>query len=495
MSGTRTRTGPDPAVRGRLSRSGAPAPSRRWAALVFVALAQMMIALDATIVTIALPSAQVALRFTDADRQWVVTAYTLAFGGLLLLGGRVADHAGRRRAFLISLAGFAGASALGGVAGTLGMLVAARALQGASAALMAPAVLALLTTMFVEPRERARAFAVFGGIAGAGGAVGLLLGGVLTAYLGWRWCLYVNVPVAVATALGGRLTIPDTRTDHRPRLDLAGAVLATGALVALVAGCAQTANHGWDSAPVLAPLLSAAALLALFVLRESRASSPLLPPRILADRNRAGAYLSVAFAVAGMLGLFLFLTYYLQVVLGYSALRAGLAFLPLSAAVLASSQAVSRALPRVPPRALIVPGLLVAAAAMVMVSRLTMASGYLTGVLPAEIVLGLGIGCVFVPAMSTATQRVPPRDAGVAAAVVNTAQQVGGSIGVAVLNTVAATATAGYLAAHPSAGAAHLGGLLHGYTVAAGYAAGLLTVAAMLAAALINAPAPQPRAG
>jgi EmrB/QacA subfamily drug resistance transporter len=493
MTAARPRTGADSSGV-EPGKGGAPAATRRWAALVFIALAQLMIALDATIVNIALPSAQAALRFTDTDRQWVVTAYTLAFGGLLLLGGRVADRMGRRSAFLVGLGGFAGASALGGVAGSLAMLAAARALQGASAALLAPTVLALLATTFTEPRERGRAFAIFGGIAGAGGAVGLLLGGLLTEYLGWRWCLYVNVPVAVATALGAWLTIAAVPAGRRARLDVAGALLATGALVALVLGCAQTAHHEWGSVPVLGPLLSAAVLLAVFVRRESRASDPLLPARLLADRSRLGAYVSVAFAVAGMLSLFLFLTYDLQVVLGYPALRAGLAFLPLSAAVLVSSQAVARALPHLPPRAPIVAGLLVAAAAMVMLSRLTVAGGYLTGVLPAEIVLGLGIGCVFVPAMSTATQGVPPRDAGAAAAVVNTAQQVGGSLGVAVLNTVAATATAGYLVTHPPPGAAaHLGALLHGYSVAAACAAGALTLAALIAIVLIDAPAPQPR--
>ena len=472
---------------------GASAPSGRWGALVFIALAQLMIALDATIMNVALPSAQSALRFTDADRQWVITAYTLAFGGLLLLGGRIADYAGRKRTFLIGLGGFAAASAVGGVADSLGMLIAARALQGAFGALLAPTVLALLTILFVEPRERARAFAIFGGIAGGGGTVGLLLGGLLTEYLDWRWCLYVNVPVAIAAALGGWLTLVDTRTGRRPRLDALGALLASGALVAVVYGCAQTAAYGWGSAPVVGLLVAGVVLLGLFGLRESWVRDPLLPLRILRDRNRAGAYLSVAFAVAGMLALFLFLTYYLQVVLAYTPLRAGLAFLPLSAAVLVSSQAISGRLPRVRPRVLIVPGLLVAAAAMIMVSRLTVASEYVTSLLPAEIMLGLGMGCVFVPAMSTATQRVAPRDTGVAAAVVNTAQQVGGSIGVASLNTIAAAATAGYLSAHPLGPLTRTEGIVHGYTVAATWAAGILIAAALLAAVLINAPAQHSR--
>jgi EmrB/QacA subfamily drug resistance transporter len=458
---------------------------------MFAALAQLMIALDATIMNIALPSAQHALGFSDATRQWVITAYALTFGGLLLLGGRIADRFGRRPAFLVGLAGFAAASALGGAAANLGMLIAARALQGAFAAVLAPTILSTLAVTFTQPRERAKAFAVFGAIAGSGGALGLVLGGLLADGLSWRWCLYVNLPIGVVAAVGGALLLADGRSGHRPRLDLPGALLVTGGLAAVVYACGQASTRGWGSAGVLGPLTGGAALLAVFVMLEAQVTDPLLPLRVLRDRNRAGADLSVAFAVAGMLGLFLFLTYYLQVVLGYSPVKTGLAFLPLSAAVFLGSQTVAaRLLPRVPPRALIVPGLTVAAVSMFLLTRLTIETAYATGVLPAEILLGFGMGCVFVPAISTATQRIDRRDAGVASAVVNASMQVGGSIGIALLNTLAGGATLRYLASHPHTALAGSQALVHGYTVAAAWACGILAAGAVLAAVLINAPAP-----
>ena len=476
------------------TRGGAVAQPRRWLALVFLSLGQLIIALDATVMNIALPSAQADLGFSDADRQWVITAYTLAFGGLLLLGGRLADLVGRRRAFVVGLLGFAAASAVGGAAMGLPMLIAARATQGACAALLAPTVLSALAVTFSEVGERAKAFAVFGAIAGGGGAIGLVLGGVLTDNLGWRWCLYVNVPIAVAAATGGWLLLTGARGARNRRLDAPGALLVTSAMVAVVYGCTRATSDGWGSPWAVGLFVAAALLLALFVLWESRVDSPLLPLRILHDRNRAGAYLSVASAVAGLSSLFLLLTYYLQVVLGYSPTRAGLAFLPLSAAVFLSSQAIAaRLLPRVAPRLLIVPGLLLGAAAMAALIGLPVEGGYLTRVLPAEILLGLGMGCVFVPAISLATQRVDQRDAGVAAAVVNTSQQVGASIGVAALNTAAASATVAFLAAHPDGTANHVAALVHGYRIAAASAAGLLVAAALAGAALINATAaPRP---
>ncbi|GAA5165899.1 MFS transporter [Pseudonocardia eucalypti] len=480
----------------------------RWSALAVVSLAQLMIALDATVMNVALPSVQHALGLSDGDRQWVITAYTLAFGGLLLLGGRLTDRLGQARAFLAGLAGFAAASAAGGLATGLVPLALARAAQGASAALLAPSALALVSVTFTAPRDRAKAFALFGAIAGSGGAVGLLLGGVLVGQLGWRACLFVTVPVAVVAALGTRY-LP-SGPPFRPRmapggpgagldppgvgldrpgagsdppgagLDLPGAALVTAGLAGLVAGCSGAAGQGWASGWTLGPLGAGLALIALFGWCEARAARPLLPPRLLADRARVGACLAVAFAVAGMLGVFLFLSYYLQVVLGYSPVRTGLAFLPLSLAVFGSAQLVAaRLLPRCPARALIVPGLLAAAAAMGLLTRLTPESGYASLVLPAEILLGVGLGCVFTPAISSATARVDRADAGIAAAVVNTAQQVGGSVGLALLNTVAAGAAAGYPAARTVA-------LVHGYTTAAAVAAGLLLAGAALAAFLIT---------
>ncbi|MFI6326290.1 MFS transporter [Nonomuraea sp. NPDC050556] len=457
--------------------------SRRWSALVFIALAQLMVALDATIVNIALPSAQADLGISDADRQWVVTAYTLAFGGLLLLGGRVADLAGRYNVFLVGLVGFAVASALGGAAGSLWMLVAARALQGAFAAVLAPTALSLLAVTFTDARERARAFSVYGAIAGSGAAVGLILGGLLAQNLSWRWCLYVNVPIAVVAVVGAALLLTPS-PPIRASLDVVGALLATGGLVALVYACTLVVGRGVASPAVLGWGLAGLVLLGLFVWRQARASSPLLPLHILRDRSRAGAYLAVALTVAGMFGVFLFLTYYFQVVLHYSPVVAGLAFLPMSAAVMLSATLIAgRLLPKVPPRLLMAPGLLVAAGAMAWLTQLGPGSGYASLVLPAEILLGLGMGVVFTPAFSLATQHVSPRDAGVASAVVNAANQVGGSLGLALLNTVAADATA----SHPGPNS-----LVYGFAVASGWGATLLAAAALIATLMISEPPPAP---
>jgi EmrB/QacA subfamily drug resistance transporter len=469
----------------------APVAARRWLPLVIVALAQLMIALDATIVNIALPSAQHALHIADADRQLVITAYTLAFGGLLLLGGRIADYLGRKRAFLAGLVGFAAASALGGAATNLGTLLVGRALQGAFAAVLAPTALSLLAVTFTDPAERARAFAVYGAIAGSGGAAGLLLGGVVTEYLAWRWCLYVNVPIAIAAVAGASVALPDVRPAGRPRLDIPGVLLATGSLTAVVYACSQAVSHGWGARTVAGLLAAGAVLLTLFVVQESRSANPLLPLRIVASRNRGGAYLATALAVVGMFAMFLALTYDFQVVLRYSPVRAGLAFLPMSAAVMAGSTGIaSRLLPRVPPRALIAPGLLAAAAACAWLTRLHPGSAYLTHALPAEVLAGLGMGLAFVPAFSLATQGVAPREAGIASAMVNAANQVGGSVGTAVLNTIAASATAGYLAAHAGGPATAALALLHGFSVAIGWGAGILAAAALIAAVLIDAGRP-----
>jgi EmrB/QacA subfamily drug resistance transporter len=475
----------------RTDATTGPSDRRRWIALTVVALAQLMAALDATIVTIALPSAQRALGASDAERQWVITAYTLAFGGLLLLGGRLADAFGRKRTFLWALAGFAVASALGGAAPSFVVLLGARALQGAFAALLTPTALSLLAVTFTEPRERARAFAVYGSIAGSGGAIGLLLGGLLTQYLNWRWCLYVNVPIAIAAGLGGWRGLAGSRGMASRVFDIPGVVLATGGLVALVYACTRAVSEGWGSSTAIGLLLVSALLLVLFAAREARTPDPLLPPRIVLDRNRGGAYLAVAFAIAAMFGAFLFLTYYLQVVLHYTPVWAGLAFLPMTVASQAGSWGIASVLmPRIPARAIMAPGALVAAAGMLILTQIQAGSGYLTLVLPAEILLGVGIACTMVPAFSVATLGVDPRQAGVAAATVNAASQVGGSLGTAVLNTIAASATAAYLAAHHPTASLVSQGLVHGYSLATAWAAGFLVVGALVTALFINAPSP-----
>ena len=461
---------------------------RRWVALAFIAVAQLMIALDATIVSIALPSAQAALGASDADRQWVVTAYTLAFGGLLLLGGRIADYLGRKRAFMIGLAGFALASVAGGAAPNFAALVAARAAQGAFAALLAPTALALLATSFTQARERATAFAVYGSIAGSGAAIGMLLGGALTQYLSWRWCLYVNLPIAVVAAIGGWIVLPASSDRGRPSLDVPGVVLAGAGLVSLVYGTTEAVRSGWSSATVIALLAASAVLLVLFVLREARTPSPLLPLRIVTDRNRGGAYLAVGLALAGMFGAYLFLTYDFQVVMHYTPLQAGLAFLPITVASQAGSWLIARRLmPLTPPRALMAPGALVAAAGLVLLTQLHAGSSFVSVVLPAELLLGLGLSTAMVPAFSVATHGVDPREAGVASATVNAAQQVGASLGVAVLNTIAASATAAYLGPRTEA-------VLHGFAQATGWGAAIMVLSAVVAALLIRAPRPSPQA-
>jgi EmrB/QacA subfamily drug resistance transporter len=471
------------------TNSSEPTP-RRWTSLAFVALAQLMVALDATIVSIALPSAQAGLHASDADRQWVITAYTLSFGGLLLLGGRFADFFGRKRAFLVGLTGFALASALGGSAPNFAILVGARALQGAFGALLAPTALALLAITFTEPRERAKAFAVYGAIAGSGAAAGMLLGGVLTQYLTWRWCLYVNIPIAVVAGIGGWLVLRDSRAVAKPRFDVLGVVLASGGLVALVYGCTLAVSKGWRSTEVVSLLVASIVLLALFVAWEARATNPLLPLRIVWDRNRGGAYLAVALGIAGMFGAFLFLTYYLQVVLRFTPVQAGLAFLPMTLASQAGSWLIAaRLMPRLPARALMAPGAVVAAAGMALLTQLQPDTNYLTLVLPAELLLGLGTSCVMVPAFSIGTLGVDRREAGIAAATVGTFQQIGGSLGVAVLNTIAASATAAYLAVSSN----HLlrvQAIVHGYSVATSWGVAILIVGAVVAAVLINAGKP-----
>ncbi|HEY0539452.1 MAG TPA: MFS transporter [Actinoallomurus sp.] len=471
----------------RASAANEPAGRRRRLALVFICLAQLMIVLDATIVNIALPSAQRDLGVSDADRQWIITAYTLAFGGLLLLGGRIADYTGRRRAFLIGLFGFAGASALGGAAPGFGVLLAARACQGVFGALLAPSALSLLAVTFTRPAERAKAFGVFGAIAAGGGAIGLILGGLLTEYLDWRWCLYVNVPIAVICAFGWYVLPADRRSGGRTRFDIPGVILAVCGLVAVVYGCSRAESDGWSSVPVVGLLAGGVVLLGIFAVVESHVAYPLLPLRVVLDRTRGSAYFGVAVAIIAMFGTLLLLTYYLQVVKGYSPVRTGVAFLPLTAAVLVSAGGfASRLLPRVPPRVLMAPGLLVAAAGLAWLVRLDAGVSYAAGVLPAQILVGLGMGVVMAPAMNYATHEVSSRDSGVASATANTAQQIGGSIGVAVLNTVATSATAGYLAGHGKNPRVLKEGLAHGFTRGFATAAVILAVAAVIIAVLMN---------
>ncbi len=476
--------------------SASPPDSRRWKALTFIAIAQLMVVLDATIVNIALPSAQADLGISAGNKQWVITAYALAFGGLLLFGGRVADLWGRKRTFVTGLIGFAAASALGGAATNPAMLFGSRALQGAFGALLAPAALSLLAVMFTEGKERAKAFGIYGAIAGGGGAIGMILGGVLTEYLDWRWTFFVNIPFAAVAAIGALAVIhePKSARNHSS-LDIPGVLLATLGLVSLVYGFTRAESDGWSDGGTIGLFVATVVLLGSFVAVESRVRAPLLPLRVVADRNRGGVYLSLGLAIIAMFGLFLFLTYYLQIVKGYSPVKAGIAFLPMIAGMITgSTQIGARLMTRVRPRLLMGPGFLVAALGMLLLTQLQTDSSYVALILPAQLLLGLGMGTAFMPAMSLATIGVNPQDSGVASAMVNTSQQVGGAIGTALLNTIAASATTAYVGQHLAAAGSspqaqqlvRLQGMVDGYTTAIWWAVGILLLSATLAATLIT---------
>ena len=464
----------------------AAGPARRWWILGVVGLAQLMVVLDATIVNIALPSAQRDLGFSNADRQWVVTAYSLAFGGLLLLGGRLSDLVGRRRMLIIGLVGFAAASALGGAATSFAMLVIGRGAQGAFGAMLAPAALSTLTVTFTDPAERGRAFGVYGAIAGAGGAVGLLLGGVLTEYLSWRWCLYVNVVLAVVAVAGAvRLMATHPRDPGRAHR-LAGNGPGVAGLVAVVYGLSEADTAGWGAPATVALLVAGVVLLAVFVLVERRVAHPLLPLRIVLNRFRGGAYLAIGLSAIGVFGIFLFLTYYLQLTLAYSPVKSGLAFLPMIAAIVAASTTSSGVLmPRVGPRPLIPVGLLLAGGLALLATQLGLRTSYPGQILPALLLVGAGLGVVFGCALNTATYGTGAADAGVAAALVNTNQQVGGSIGTALLNTLAASALTSYVLAHGRGPLVLAQAAVHSYVVGFWVSAAILAGSAVVCALVL----------
>jgi EmrB/QacA subfamily drug resistance transporter len=467
-----------------------PTPDRRrWLILVTVGLAQLMVVLDATIVNIALPSAQRDLGFTTVDRQWVVTAYALAFGSLLLFGGRLGDLIGRKITFLAGAIGFAAASAAGGAATSFGMLIAARACQGAFGALLAPAALSILSTTFSDPRERGKAFGVYGAIVGAGGAIGLVLGGVLTEYLSWRWCLYVNLVFAGLAATGAVTLLQRQASRGRSRLDLPGVALVSASMFCLVYGFSNAATHSWHTPSTYGFLTAGVALLAVFALWQARAASPLLPPRVVLDRNRGAAYLAVLITGAGMFGIFLFLIYYLQQTLGYSPVVSGVAFLPMIAMVVLSANLSNVVLlPRVGPRPLVTAGMLLAAGSLVWLTRIGLHSGYASAVLGPLMVAGLGFGFTIAPSMNTGTFGVEPQDAGVASATLNTGQQIGGSIGTALLNTIFASAVAHYLASHLSPATlvhGHPAPLVIGMSLVHGYTTGFWVGAAIFGAGAV----------
>jgi EmrB/QacA subfamily drug resistance transporter len=446
---------------------------RRWWALATVATAQLLIGLDSTIMNIALPSAQRSLDMSDPARQWVITIFALGYGGLLLLGGRLSDLFGRRRTLMIGLAGFALASALGGAAVDPAMLLTARALQGIFGALVTPSVLGTLAVSFPLPAERGKAFGIYGTVLGSASGLGVALGGVLTEYLDWRWCMYVNLPIAVAAGAGVLYAVRPVPRATGIRIDVTGALLATTGLMALVFGFARAEPDGWGAPTTAGALVTGVLVLIAFVRVQRRSAGPLLPLRVVLDRRRGGSYLAVFSLAIGMFAALFFLTFYLQDVLGYSPVMAGLGFLPLTGGLMLGVRLVSPLIARTPVRLLLAPGLLTIAAGLALLGLVQAGSGYWLHVLPVFALVGLGTGWVLVTANSTATLDAGA-DTATAGAMVQTSQQIGGSLGTALLSTIAGTSAAAYLHAHPAAATA---ATVHGFNVAGLAAAGFLVLA------------------
>jgi EmrB/QacA subfamily drug resistance transporter len=470
--------------------------TRRWMVLAVLGTAQLMVVLDATVVNIALPSAQKALQFGNHDRQWVITAYALAFGSLLLLGGRLSDWFGRKWTLIVGLTGFAAASAVGGAAQSFGMLVAARAVQGAFAAILAPAALSILTTTFIDPAERAKAFGIFAAIAGSGSSIGLLLGGVLTQSLSWRYCMYVNLVFAAVAVGGALILVRNSRPDRRPRLDIPGTLAVSSGLFALVYGFAHAQTATWGSRPTIGMLAAGVVLLAAFALLEARTKTPLLPPRVIANRNRGASFLSIGIAGGAIFAVILFLTYYMQQSRAFSPITTGLAFLPMTATIMiAAILGLTKLQERFGPRPLIAAGMTLGALGMLCLTELRVNSSYAGNILPALVLIGAGLGLVFSTSISNATLGVEPDDAGVASATVNASQQVGGSLGTALLSAIAASATAHYLAGAHRVPDLIAPATVHGYAVGFSWAAGIFAVSAVVCATLFScrARASEPR--
>ncbi|AWB94995.1 MFS transporter [Agromyces badenianii] len=458
--------------------------SRRWWVLVILALTQLIVVLDGTIVNIALPEAQRALGLTDVERQWVVTAYALAFGALLLFGGRIADYWGRKRTYLVGMVGFGAASAIGGIAQTGGELILARGLQGVFAAMMAPAALALLTVAFPGGRDRNTAFAVFGSVAGAGAGVGLVLGGLLTEFVDWRWCLLVNVPIVVVGIIAGMLLVTESKAEGDNRYDWLGVITVALGLGSLVYGF-TLAEESWVSLGTIGFIVGGILLLTLFVWIESRVAQPLLPLRIVLDRVRGGAFLLQAIAGSVMIGATVYLTFHLQIVLGFSPLMAGLASLPLTIVISLVAPLATRFLSRVGARPLMIGGPLFAAAGLFFLSFITVGGNYLVQVLPALVLLGIGMAMLFVPMQNLALAGVAPHDAGAASATANAAMQIGGSLGLSIFTTAYAAAAGGVVVA---GSASQLESFVSGYSAAFVAAGVAMLIGCVLAIVLIRTP-------
>jgi EmrB/QacA subfamily drug resistance transporter len=458
----------------------------RWAVLALLGVAQLMVILDATIVTIALPSAQKALGFSTESRQWIVTAYAVSFGSLLLLGGKLGDLFGRKWTLIVGLVGFSVASAIGGLAQSFGVLVTARTLQGVFGALLAPSALGLLTVTFEGSPDRPKAFGIFGAIAGGGASLGLLLGGALTQVLSWRWCLYVNLVIAVPATIVALRLLVNHRAPERLPLDIPGVLTSALGVFALVYGFSNAEIHGWGATATVVALVASPVLLTAFVVIERRAKHPLLPLHIILDRTRGGAYTTLLLAGAGIFCVFLFLTYFLQQQLRLSPLTTGLAFLPLTAVLVVTSTTVqTRVIQHTGVKPVVLAGTMLGALAMFLFTRLTPGSSYASDVLPGLLVFGVAMGCIFAPAFSTATLGVEGSEAGVASAMVNTSQQVGGSVGTALLSTIFASAVASYAVSHVHTPDLFNAAAVHGYTTAFWWGVGIFVLAFLTAMVIL----------
>ncbi len=465
--------------------------SRRWWVLVVMSITQLMVALDATVINIALPRAQETLHFSSANRQWLITAYALAFGSLLLLGGRLSDLWGRKKVLFLGLIGFAIASAVGGAANSFSVLVTARAVQGVFGALLAPAALASVTSTFTNSKERAKAFAIFGAIGGSGAAIGLLLGGALSEWESWRWCLFINLFFAAIAIIGVALFVESTQREKNARLDYLGTLLGSAGLFFVVYGLGHAVTTSWSNKATWGSLVIGLILLVIFTLWQEQAKNPLLPLRILSSRTRGGSLVALFITSVGIFGVFLFLSYYLEGTLNYSPLRTGFAFLPMVIAILVSSALASaRLLPMVGPRPLVPSGMLLSMLGMILFTRLTSQPDYVGHVLPGLVVAGLGLGMIFAPATASATAGIKEDDAGASSAFVNTVQQIGGSVGTALLNTIAVSVTLRALANAKASGAL-VHATLHGYTVAFWWGAGFFGVGALLTLLILDSGVPE----
>jgi EmrB/QacA subfamily drug resistance transporter len=465
---------------------------RRWIVLALLVAAQFMVVLDVAIVNVALPSIKTDLHFSQVSLQWVITAYTILFGGVLMLGGRLADLLGRRRLFMIGLALFTSFSLLDGLAWSEGSLIAFRAAQGLGAALLSPAALSILTTTFSEGRERNLALGIWGAVSGSGAAAGVLLGGALTSGLGWSWIFFINVPVGVSVIALAPFLLRESRADlsHR-HFDLAGATSITAGLMLLVYALTRAAEHGWGSAASIVMLAVAAALIGGFFVIESRSKAPLLPLRMFRLRTLSGSNLSGLLMGAAIFSQFFLLTLYMQEVLHYSALKTGLAYIALTVTVILFSGLAQALVTRIGVRRVLPVGLVLSAVALVLFARLPVHGRYFSDLLPPFLVSGLGLALAFVPMSIGALTGVEPSDAGVASGLINTVQQVGGAIGVAIVTTVATTVTAHYVHAH--AGASALGGaaLTDGFQVAFYVLAAIAVVGAVIATLVLEGHGPQ----